>query len=419
MTRLLVLLFTATALFADVAVPPRMLAPRSAEEAWNVIRLATDNVARLVDEKRPLEIAAQVSLLSPCVRFLASQPVKPGTEALVEQQSLQAFQIVNAIARHSVVENTGALPQALATLRKTLDSIASGFEPDVISGEIYHCHVHSDTIGKAGEKCPQCSLPLVPRRIPYSFIHARPKTATTRLTLRTKAPAEAGKEVSLIAKLETTEGKTVIENQLWPMHTQTVQFLITAPQLAGFHHVTAKAGSEPGEFTANFTPAFSGTYQVRAGLTPATTGLPEYPSAELTVAGEKSPPPPDPNASGTLAKVGGFQISISVGGNKGRMLRRGQEQVLQMQVQDEAGKPVNRLEPLLQAFAHLHAFYPGSDTLLQLHPSGGDILLTDVRGGPALSFPIYSPEPGLLRLFAQLQIDGKPLLATFQLQVHP
>ena len=93
--------------------------------------------------------------------------------------------------------------------------------------------------------------------------------------------------------------------------------------------------------------------------------------------------------------------------------------MLHLRVTDASGQPVNRLEPIWQAFAHLTAFYVESDTLLQLHPTGGDILREDLRGGPALAFKIYSPEVGTLRLHAQLRIDGKDIRVPFQARVMP
>jgi hypothetical protein len=416
--RLLSFLLISTALFADVAVPPRMLEPATAEEAWNVIRLAATNVDRLIQEKRPFEVTPQISLLSPALRTLARQTVKPGTEALVERQSTQAFQLVNLIAQNSLSENIDALPPAFEKLRTALDDIASGFDPAVVKAEIHHCLTHSECLGKPGDNCPQCQQPLLLRRIPYSFVHARSEKPTIRLSISPQSPAEAGKELTLSAKLETLDGQPVLENQLWLMHTQSVQFLITGPRLEDFHHLTAKPAATPGSYTATFTPTLSGAYRVRAGLTPASTGLPEYPAVDLQVAGnvtgvaQSSPP-------GMSSQIDGFRFKLSVAGDKGLLLRSGQLQMLQLTVTDAAGQPVTRVEPFLQAFAHLHAFYEGSETLLQLHPTGGDILRDDIHGGPTLSFKIHSPQPGPLRLHALLRIDGKLLQVPFTLQVRP
>lgn len=419
LSRLLCLLLAALPALADVAVPPRVLAPLSAAEAWNVIRLASANVERLIREERPLEVTSQISLLSPSLRILARHPVKDGMEAMVERQTTQAFQLVNLIARDSMAENTTALTPAFASLKKALDEIATGFEPAVVEGEIYHCLTHTDVLGTAGEKCPQCQQPLQVRRIPYSFIHARPEQPGIKLMLITASPAKVGLETQLTLRLQDSSGTPIRESDLWLMHTQSVQLLITGPQFADYHHLTAKATETPGEYTATFTPALVGTYRVRAGLTPAASGLPEYSSADLEVQGSDDAATPAPPEEASTTTVDGFRLSLSVAGSKGRQLRAGQIQMLHLQVQDSAGQPVNRLEPIQQAFAHLDAFYTHSATLLQLHPTGGDILRDDLRGGPALIFKIYSPEPGILRIFVRLRIDGKPLQAPFTLQVQP
>lgn len=418
MTRLLALLLLTAPLLADVEVPPRMLAPATAEEAWNIIRLATANVERLIDEKRPLEVTPQISLLSPALRVLARQPVKAGTEALIERQSVQAFQLVNLIAQNSVSENIDALPPAFEKLQAALTDIASGFEAAIVQAELHHCPTHSEVLGKSGDKCPQCQQPLLPRRIPYSFIYARPKEPTIRLTITPDTPATAGKETTLTAKLESLNGKPVLEDHLWPMHSQRLQCLITGPRLEDFHHLEMKSSSKPGEYTVSFTPALSGTYRLRAGLTPATTGIPEYPAADLAVAGN-APGTANHAPPGMSSEVDGYKLQLTITGNKGYLLRSGQLQGLQLTVKDAAGQPVTRLEPFLQAFVHMHAFYEGSDTLLQLHPAGGDILRDDLRGGPAFVFKIFSPQPGLLRLYAIIRIDGKFIQAPFNLQVRP
>ena len=79
------------------------------------------------------------------------------------------------------------------------------------------------------------------------------------------------------------------------------------------------------------------------------------------------------------------------------------------------------LEPFRNAFAHITAFYSDSEsvfeTILQLHPEGGDIIQDDLRGGPSLAFKIYSPQAGLLRLFCEVQLSGEKILAPFHIRV--
>ena len=67
---------------AHVPVPDSVLDPRTAPEAWNVLRLATDNINRLLKAGRLSQVNDQLSLCGPALRTLpkvaapaASQPL--------------------------------------------------------------------------------------------------------------------------------------------------------------------------------------------------------------------------------------------------------------------------------------------------------------------------------------------------------
>jgi hypothetical protein len=72
----------------------------------------------------------------------------------------------------------------------------------------------------------------------------------------------------------------------------------------------------------------------------------------------------------------------------------------------------------VNAFAHITGFYDDGQTVLRLHPVGGDILREDLRGGPWLTFKIYPPQPGYLRLFCQLRIDGRAITAPLGIHIR-
>jgi hypothetical protein len=71
----------------------------------------------------------------------------------------------------------------------------------------------------------------------------------------------------------------------------------------------------------------------------------------------------------------------------------------------------------MNAFAHLVAFHEDGRTVLHLHPEGGDVLRADVRGGPFLNFRFHAPKEGFLRLFCQVQVEGRQIMAPFGLMV--
>lgn len=73
----------------------------------------------------------------------------------------------------------------------------------------------------------------------------------------------------------------------------------------------------------------------------------------------------------------------------------------------------------MAAFAHLVGFYEDGRTVVHLHPAGGEITDAAQRGGPSLDFRFYPPKAGFLRLYVQIQLDGRAVFAPFNLNVEP
>src|SRR5207245_4542185 len=71
------------------------------------------------------------------------------------------------------------------------------------------------------------------------------------------------------------------------------------------------------------------------------------------------------------------------------------------------GKGFKQLEPIMATFAHIVGFSEDYKTVLHLHPKGPLVLNPMARGGPELQFQIYALQPGFVRLFVQVQIDGR------------
>ena len=307
---------------------------------------------------------------------------------------------------------------------KVLEQLSDGFDSEVVRGEVHHCPVHPDVLSTKQEgACSECQRGLVPRRIPYSFIHARAETPHLKLNLEPHPAPEVGETTRLRIQLQYADESPVLETDLWPMHTEIGQVLVTGPDLSDFRHLALEAGEEPGHYGCDFRPRQAGKHRLHVVLTPYLTGLPEFHSSDLEVAGANaSPERKRPPVESLSSLVEDGQFHLSVGGTKGRQLRSGELQLLQLQVFDAEGQPVQMLEPFRNAFAHITAFYTENgpetgETVLQLHPTGGDILQDVLRGGPSLAFKIYSPRAGLLRLFCEVQLNGKRILAPFYVRI--
>ena len=95
---LLAALLLAHTALSDPVIPSDILNPKTAPEAWNVVRLATRNVALLLEENRLAEIPVQISFCSPALRTFPGMVTDPEAVSQVEALTKRAFISVNAVA---------------------------------------------------------------------------------------------------------------------------------------------------------------------------------------------------------------------------------------------------------------------------------------------------------------------------------
>ena len=62
--------------------------------------------------------------------------------------------------------------------------------------------------------------------------------------------------------------------------------------------------------------------------------------------------------------------------------------------------------------------FAGGETMLELHPQGGDVLDASLRYGPTLAFKFYPPQAGRIRLFCEVKVGGRVLTPAFVLSVE-
>ena len=400
----------------DVAVPPNVLDPPTAPEAWNVIGLAMANVARLLNEDRLAEIQVQISLCSPALRRLAEVNDPPERGAELKAQSVRGLGLINSIAIASAGKDHPALTQAFDGLRSVIQIMAAQFDAKIVATEISLCSMHPECVApNATTPCEKCGMAMVKRRIPYSFLYIPPGEPTMILTASAGGPLQAGTRADVKVQIKRRDGSPVLIKDLLVMHTQPIHLLIVDPSLTDYHHEHPTPTAIPGEYAFSFTPTKSARYRIWADLVPADRGVQEYLAVELAGAGVAES---IGDMSGRFdAVAGGLKFRLSF--ENGALPRARQVRVMQLEVTDAAGKPVRRLEPVMNAFCHLVGFYEDYRTVVHLHPEGGDILRDDLRGGPVMGFKFYPPRAGFIRLFCQVVVDGKTIFAPFNVNVAP
>lgn len=403
----------AASAFADLPVPPQVLDPQTPAEAWNVIRLSTANVRRLLKEQRLDEVAPQISLCSPALRTLARTVPTPEHSQRVDGQTALAFRLVNDVAQAGMTRLGQSVEVAFKRLEAALAELKPAFQPSDIEAEIYSCPNDLEMIATSpGEKCRFCGGKLRVRRIPYTELFARPDAP--RLALAVEGPeSEAvvvpGEPVSFKVRLRQHSGQPVEPSELLSLHGAPLRFLLIDQTLTDFHLIPAGPADASHQIPATFAPALAGPYRVWAEAVPVETALPEYPSADVGGAFRVVDRSRRDFLEALEASVEGLRFALTFPTGGAPPAR--QVSLMRIAVTDPSGQPVTRLEPFMQAFAHLTGFYDDGATVLRLHPVGGDILRDDLRGGPWLTFRIYPPKTGFIRFFCQVRVDGRVVTA--------
>ncbi len=418
----MLLLFWTTGTSAHVPVPDSVLAPKTPAEAWNVIRLSTDNVERLLRESRLAEVPDQISLCSPALRALPRWAVGSPVQATqAAEQAVRAAVEVSSLAQASVAGDRATALNLFGSLREKLAKLAANYDAPTVRADIFYCPMHPDFLSAdPGAHCAKCGMPMLPRRIPYSFIYVPPGEPTLRLTAAADSSPVKGREVHVKIRLERRDGSPVLLPDLLVMHTQPIHLLIVDASLEDYHHEHPAPTGKPGEYAFSFTPAKEAIYRVFADVVPADTGVQEYPFTDLSGGGNPVPPSGPRNRPSTFAATaGGLNFHLDFEETDGSPPRAGQARALHIMVSDPTGAPLTTLGPVMSAYAHLVGFYDDGRTVIHLHPAGGEILDPQARGGPVLDFRLYPPKAGFLRLYCQVQVGRRMIFAPFDVNISP
>ena len=406
-----------------VPVPESVLNPQSVPEAWNVLRLASANMDRLVHEGRLEEVSDQASLCPPSLRLLArlAEPATKHQETAV--RTVRAGSAINSLAQACVAGDRVGADAALAKWHSAYDALAAGEDARVVRTDVFFCPMHPDMLDlSAGSSCPKCGMALVPRRIPYSFVYAAPpgEPSMTMQANGDGAPT-TGRIERVKVSLRWRDGTPVTDADLLVAHTRRIHLLIIDPALEDYHHEHPMGTGTPGEYEFVYTPRRTSPYRIVADVVPTASGIQEYITAELpgngTSTGQTRPDISRVNCF--EAEAGGLRFKMTTGETTGTTLHAGQIQALRVMVSEQDGQPTHRLEPVMNAFAHLVGFYDDERTVIHLHPAGLDVEDPAMHGGPLLEFRFYPPKAGFIRLFCQVSVEGRMVFAPLGVSISP
>ena len=104
--------------------------------------------------------------------------------------------------------------------------------------------------------------------------------------------------------------------------------------------------------------------------------------------------------------------------NKAKIVA-GQALMGKLRITQPDGKVFTQLEPIMGAYAHIVGFSEDYKTIVHIHPMGAEPKSETDRGAGALEFHLQPEKPGLMRLYAQVQIGGVSKFARFTLNATP
>jgi hypothetical protein len=314
--------------------------------------------------------------------------------------------------------------QAETELGKVLESfskVKAHFSKDIIASargylETFTCPMHRDVVGKRTDFCPKCGMPLdqLIRILPANSGFPPPGEQTVRASISITGPLTVGKPVAALLHLQRSNGDPVSPADLIDTHTKKIHLFIVDSSLTDYHHEHPVPTRNPGEYSFSFTPAKPGGYRVWADVRPYPLGLQEYAMTDIpaTTVGE----PLTNRAVNFKASVDGLNYELIFAQ---KTIHVDQPATFRLRITSVDGKGFTQLEPLMGTFAHLVGFNQDYKTVMHMHPKGAPILDPTARGGPELEFQIFPLQPGFVRLFAQVQIEGRSHFVPFGLQILP
>lgn len=289
---------------------------------------------------------------------------------------------VQLVAGRTLPSNQFALNGDAAGLRAELSQIEAG-------------------VALVGEQFPAEQLkPLIP--LTHLLAPLPPQLHASWV----KAPKPISTDVplSVIFKLTAEGGGTA--------RVSKCDAFLVATDGGDFQHIKALATAGLGEFSATFQPRQGGPYQLWISATHEQTGREELLNIDLA-----APPTSPPGvANEVLVTVrAGIKVELRfVGGAP----RGGEISVARLIFSRLDGQPMQPLEPVFGAGAHLIAFANHAQQAIPIRATGF-APQPELTGTVELDFRLRPPAAGHCHLFAEARIDGNDETLNFAFAVRP
>ncbi|MEO8003165.1 MAG: hypothetical protein ABI644_14945 [Arenimonas sp.] len=221
----------------------------------------------------------------------------------------------------------------------------------------------------------------------------------------------SGKPVKVTLHItDMMSGKVMGPEAFEIAHTQKVHVLGIDPSLTDYSHSHPVPTDKAGDWTFSFTPKFNRPYHLWLDVK-AIGGKQEY---VMFTINEKGAAVPVEKLPALTAVVGNITASLSFDAP----LVVGAPAMGHVNILRD-GKPFASLEPVMGAYGHIVGISEDWETISHVHPMGTEPSKENDRGGPMVDFHLEPKHAGFLKLFTQIQVDGKDVFLPFGVTVQP
>jgi Heavy metal binding domain len=303
-----------------------------------------------------------------------------------------------------VIRSLVAAGLALVVVAKPSQNFVSAQQSTTASrpaGTVYMCPMHPDVRGGPGEKCPRCSMDLVPA----SQADYRPYLLDFDIVPKAVRAGRAA-----VARFVVRNPKTgaAIEH-FEPVHERLFHLFIVSRDLEYFAHQHPTLRTK-GALDLDFTLPRPGVYEFVGDYLPA-GGAPQLQQRVVVTAGYDGPLNITPKLTADLAEKADAGTSVRLALSPPRA---GREQLITFELSDAiTAAAVGDLEPYLGAAGHLFSASADLTSVFHGHPVEG----VSSPSGPSIVFQVLFPRAGSYRLWLQFQRHGHLSTVAFTVPV--
>ncbi|TAL35468.1 MAG: hypothetical protein EPN97_07280 [Alphaproteobacteria bacterium] len=266
-------------------------------------------------------------------------------------------------------------------------------------------------------------MPDMPKQHPeekpvHAEAHGKPHDAaaeesygpvTLGARLEPEGKLEKGKEASFFLTLLNKDQAAVKPDELVERHTKKLHLLVLDDRMTDYQHLHPESAGDRWRFS--FTPRTAHDYKIWADV--QVKGEAPQMMAILLKGAEPCKESCVDNMPVMKAEFSGNKAELSfTGGPVAGTPAEGKVSIVSAD-----GKPLEDLEPVMGAYAHIAAFTGDFRNLAHVHPMGAAPEKEKDRGAAPLSFMLHPEKPGVLKLFVQIKVDGENVFLPFSAEV--